>query len=53
MVGGTRKVSTVCTMRIKVSKYSIYSDRTRLEMYSDADTTVLGNGCLVIWQNKG
>ena len=47
--GGARKVATVHTMRIKVANSSIYSDKTRLEMDSHADTTVLGKGCLVVY----
>ena len=46
MVGGSRKVATICTMRIKVSNFSINSDKTRLELDSPDHTTVLGKGCL-------
>ena len=35
-------------MRIKVANSSISSDEIRLGMYSHADTTVLGKGCLVV-----
>ena len=35
-------------MRIKVANSSINSDKTRLELDSHADTTVLGKGYLVV-----
>ena len=36
-------------MRIKVANYSIYSIKTRLELDSHADSTVLGKGYLVVY----
>ena len=46
--GGASKVAMVCTMGIKVAKYSINSDKTRLELDSHTGTTVVGKVCLMV-----
>ena len=47
-VGVSRKIATFHIMRIKVAISSINSDKTRLELDSHADTTVIGKCCLVV-----
>ena len=46
--GGHRTFSTIRRMRIKVANSSINSNKTRLELCSQDDTTVLVKGCLVV-----
>ena len=46
--GGARKFSKVRTMQFKVANSQIKSDKTRLELDSRADTTVLVKSCFVL-----
>ena len=46
--GGARKFATVPTMRTQVANSLINSDKTRLELDTHNDTTVIGKVFLVV-----